>query len=102
MNTLQETYNKELHKRDYSIYDSKGKEKIDLEELHEHFYLIFDEDESFQLYADYEHELGMETYEDIRKAKIELHDRTDVFMRKKQEENNLFEFWETDGEDYPY
>ena len=102
MNVSQETYYKELHKRGYSVYNSKNKEKLDLEELHEHSYMIFNEEESFLLYADYEHEMGKETYENIENAKKELHNREDVFMRKKQKTNNLFEFWEIDGEDYPY
>lgn len=102
MNISQETYYKELHKRDYSVYDSKNKEKLDLEELHEHSYMIFDEDESFQLYAEYEHALKEELYADIEHAKKELQNMANVFERKKQESKQLLDFWETDGEDYPY
>lgn len=89
MKTSQDKYFMELHKRGYSVYDSKASEKLGLEELHDHSYMIFDEDESFQLYADYENELKKETYEDMENARIELQNMANVFKRKKQEAKHL-------------
>lgn len=57
---MNEEYIRELHNRNYSLYASPRLEKQALDELHEQDYMIFDEDETLQLYEDYDKELKTE------------------------------------------
>lgn len=52
----EDTALKELHERNYSIYDSKDEEIAALKELHQRSYMILNEEDSINLLIEYEEE----------------------------------------------
>lgn len=54
---------KELHERDYSIYDDAKTEQSALQELHDRSYYIFDEEETMELLVEYYEEFDRLAHE---------------------------------------
>lgn len=76
---IKEEYIRELHDRNYSLYASPRLEKQALDELHEQDYMIFDLDETFNLYEDYEKELKAQNQ---APQENRLNDMSGVFLSK--------------------
>lgn len=75
---------KELHDRQYSLYNSKREQEEALQELHEQNYMIFDEFETEFLKEEFREEFGKVAHEMSFVSMLEQAKKFSTFIPKKQ------------------